>query len=289
MKQTNNNLINGTTVRHSFTHTISTRVFAMLAMMVLLVFAGEMGWAATYYSQGSVTPSMLANWNTVRAGGGSSPANFTAGDIFVIQSPHTMTTTAAWSISGTGSKLWIENGGTLVAASGFAVTVASATTFQIDGGGTYKHQNTNAYGTTILQGTESFAATSNFEINNSNTTGPSGISSPGFGNLTINFTADPTGNVNCAGAFTAIQGNLTIQNTDVRQFILTGATALTLTIGGDLIISGGTLDFSNGGTNNRTYITTVPLRKHSIKKIRLYMKIRSFLKWGFQIDFKIVA
>ncbi|MBL0084450.1 MAG: hypothetical protein IPP37_19355 [Saprospiraceae bacterium] len=62
-------------------------VLALSASIVSTLFG------AVYYSQGSVTPSTLANWNTIRAGGGSSPANFTtANDIFVIQNGHNMST-----------------------------------------------------------------------------------------------------------------------------------------------------------------------------------------------------
>jgi len=201
-----------------------------------MVFAG-----VTYYSQGSLAPNTLANWNTVRGGGGSTPANFTGGDIFVIQNGHNMTTNATWSVSGASSKVWIENGGTLTAT--FAITLASATTFQIDNGGTYAHGNNTAYATTIFQGTELFAANSTVILNNSNTTGPSNVT---FGNLTINFTADPGGAVNSSGGISTINGNLTVISTSTREFRLTGSAALTLGIGGNVDIQGGTLNFANG-------------------------------------------
>jgi len=214
----------------------------LVAFCFILSVASTTWAATTYYSQSSGDPAVLSRWSTVRAGGGTAPANFTTGDVFVIQNTHNLTTTAAWSISGTGSKLWIENGGTLTAP--FAVTLASATTFQIDGGGTYAHQNATAFGSTIFQaGTKSFAPTSTVILNNANTTGPSGVT---FGNLTVNFTVDPGGSVNCSGGLTTINGNFTVQNTSTREFRLTGTTAYTLTIAGDLIVSGGTLSFGSG-------------------------------------------
>ena len=161
--------------------------------------------------------------------------------MFVIQNGHSMTTSAAWSVSGTGSRLWIENGGALTATS--AVTLAAATTFQIDAGGTYVHNNTTAYGSTIFQGTESFAAASTVILNNSNSTGPSSVA---FGNLTVNFTSDPGGSINCSGGLTTINGNLTIQSTSTREFRLTGSTNFTLNLGGDLDISGGVLNLASG-------------------------------------------
>ncbi len=221
-------------------------LFLVVAIIAAMVGVGPVGVARaqtgiTYYSQGSLAPNLLASWNTIRGGGGSSPASFTSGDIFVIQNGHNMTTSATWSISGTGSRLWIESGGTLTANN--AVTLAAVTTFQIDNGGTYVHNNGTAYGTSIFQGTESFSVNSTVVINNSNTTGPSNVT---FGNLTINFTSDPGGSVNCAGGVTAINGNLTIQSTSTREFRLTGNTSLTLNLVGNLTISGGTLNLTNG-------------------------------------------
>ena len=198
--------------------------------------------STTYYSQGSLAPNLTTSWNSSRGGSGSPPTNFTtAGDVFVIQSEHNMTTTAAWSVSGAGSKLWIENGGALTATS--AVTLAAATTFQIDAGGTYVHNNTATYGSTVFQGTESFAAASTVVLNNSNSTGPSAVA---FGNLTINFTGDPGAAVNCGGGVTAIKGNLTVQSTSVREFRLTAGTNFTLNLAGNLDISGGSLNLSSG-------------------------------------------
>ena len=54
-----------------------------------------------------------SSWNSNRGGGGSTPANFTGGDVFVIQNGHNMTTSANWAVSGTGAKVQIKNGGSL--------------------------------------------------------------------------------------------------------------------------------------------------------------------------------
>ena len=148
-------------------HTLSILIsFALALAMWGMLPGGRAEAATTYFSQGSLAPNLTSSWNTSRVGGGSSPSNFTSGDVFVIQNGHNMTTSATWSISGTGSKLQIENGGTLTATS--AITVASATTFQIDSGGTYVHDNTTAYGGSVFQGTESFDAASTVILNNSN-------------------------------------------------------------------------------------------------------------------------
>lgn len=203
----------------------------------------------TYYSQGSGDPATLSNWNTNRLGGGSSPSSMTSAAFYVIQSGHNMTTTGTLTIGTTGAKLQIEDGGTLTASN--AVTVPSGATFQIDNGGTYIHNNTGAYGTTIFAGTESFGNSSNFEIRNSNTTGPTGT----FGNLTINITTDPGGSVQCSGGITTINGNLRIQSiTASREFRLSASTALSLTIGGNLTVESGILEIASsaGSSVSRT-------------------------------------
>lgn len=201
-----------------------------------------------FYSKGSLAPQTATNWNSKRDGSGTNAtaSDFTAGTYFIIQNGHTMTTGGAWSVSGTGSKIQIEDGGVLVATS--AITVAAATTFQIDNGGTYKHQNTSSWASTIFFGTEVFGNTSTVEINSTNTTFPTNST---YGNLTINLTTDPGANLSFANALTTINGNLTIQNTQSREVRLLANTSATLNIAGDLNISGATSNFvftSGSGT-----------------------------------------
>ena len=212
-----------------------------------------------FYSQSSSALNTVSNWNTNRAGGGSSPvaADFTTGgNIFVIQGAvasggggsanHAMTLGTTLTIGGASAntKLEIEGGASLTATS--ALTFAAAGQFQIDANGTYNHNNTTAYSSTILGGVEIFDPASNFIINNTSTTGP-GTPSTGFGNLTYAATAscNSGGSLNDASSSTgkAIQGSFTVSGVSYR---ITGNTATTFTIGGDLIINGGTLDLGNG-------------------------------------------
>lgn len=223
------------------------RIFSVLFVCTAMVTSlfGD-----TYYSQGSVTPNTTTNWNTVRTGGGSSPAAFNiANDIFVIQNGHNMTTSTTWSISGSNSKLQIESGGILTATS--AVTIASSGTFQIDNGGTYIHSNKGTPSSTIFNGTESFDANGTYEIRDwiLNTTvipNPSG----GFGNLIINYIVTVGGSWNQSGNLTNVKGNFRILNTGTpgQEFRLSGNSDFTLTIGGNFDMTGGILDFTNGST-----------------------------------------
>ncbi|HEY2722403.1 MAG TPA: hypothetical protein VGI82_11795, partial [Chitinophagaceae bacterium] len=86
--------------------------------------------ANTYYSTNNAAPNLTSSWHTSRTGSGSPPSNFTVGDIFIIQSGQSLTTTANWTISGTNGKLVIETGATLQANN--KITVPS---FEIDGSG----------------------------------------------------------------------------------------------------------------------------------------------------------
>ena len=235
--------------------TLRNRFGARLATIaglvgVLLATCGATAWGATYYSQGSVAPNLVANWNTVRGGGGSAPVNFTSGDVFVIQNGHTMTTTATWSILGTNSKLWIEGGGNLVAGSGTtanALVLTSATAFQIDANGTYTHNNTAAYasaGPFPTGGLRTFDPASTVILNATNNSLPS--NNIAFGNLTVNLTTAPTANMSWAGNLQTVNGNFTVTNTGGFEMRLAASTTQTLTVAKDLIINGGNLQLGSG-------------------------------------------
>ncbi|MFY7885881.1 MAG: hypothetical protein ACOVOV_13670, partial [Dolichospermum sp.] len=212
----------------------------LLALLLLICSFFSVN-AATYYSYnaggaGSYTFNTLSNWNTNRAGGGSNPGNFTtANDIFVVQNGYTMTVTGASITFAAGAKLQIESGGNVISTNqiGFNATA----TFQIDNGGTYTHNNTSSW-TNTLAGIESFGASSNVIIQATSTTGP-GTPTTGWGNLSYTAIA----NMNMSGALTdassssgkSIQGNLSVSGNSMR---LSGATACTVTVGGNVTVSG---------------------------------------------------
>lgn len=205
----------------------------------------------TYYSQATGNPATLSNWNSIRTGGGSTPPDFTTTANFVIQNSHTMTTAATWSFGGSGSKLQIESGGNLT--SDFAITIFGTATFQIDNGGTYIHNNSGAFGTTIFGGSESFNTTSNFEIRSYNTS-TSSLPTITFGNFTINNTNDLGASLQFGSGVTTINGNFTLVSMGgTREIRLSSSTNLNLTVAGDLIIQGGILDLASsaGSSNSR--------------------------------------
>ena len=213
-----------------------------------------------YYSTGSVAPNVLTNWKTARNGTGSSPANFTSGNMFIIQATHNMATTATWSVSGLGSKVWIENGGTLTANN--AITLAAASSFQIDNGGTYIHNNNATPATTIFAGTEVFNANSNVVITNwvnTTTAITAGVTLP-YGNIDINWNAGGSWSQSLTGSVNLTAGDFIITSLGgtANEFVLTPAnsgSALVLTVGGNLTVGAGTLSFVGGGASQNKSCT----------------------------------
>jgi len=273
--------------------------------------------ASTYFSQGSVTPNTLTNWNTVRLGGGSSPANFTSGDIFVIQgtgnggtSPHSMTTTATWTVSGVGAEVQIENGASLSLANTTTVqrlTILAGGSANVTGAVAFTVNNGNAAGfdlsvagtLTLSNAGSSFAfgagatgeflsggaftlarngggggtiPTATWDANSTvNITGVTSTAAGGdaqaFGNVTWN-SAVQSATLNFTP--TSIAGDFLISNTNSQQlrvqttaltvggdFTQSGATsstrigsntARTWTVAGNVSITGGTIDMSDGNS-----------------------------------------
>ncbi|MFN5333729.1 MAG: hypothetical protein ACK5BV_00905, partial [Bacteroidota bacterium] len=137
-------------------------------------------YAATYYSSSIASnPNALGNWWTNTDNTGTNPPNFTtAGDIFIIQSGHTYTTSGAWGVTGTVqvagtltigtansvTNLTIVNGGLVTGNA--PTTISAAGTFTIQDGGKYILNHTIGNASTTFNGTESFSANSTFEYQN---------------------------------------------------------------------------------------------------------------------------
>ena len=157
-----------------------------------------------YFYTGSGNPALTTNWETST---GVNPSNFTTNyQTFTIQGGQTATTTTAWSISGTGTVLRIQDGATLTENS--AVTIASAVTLQIENGGTLNH---NVNSVTIFGGTESFAVSStvNYGLN-----GSQPVASAGYGNLILSGSSSKSisSGVTINGIF-SIEGTATATGT----------------------------------------------------------------------------
>lgn len=86
-------------------------------LVVMLVMVGN-ALGATYYSRGNLAPNLTTSWAVNTNGSGTQPTNFTtAGDVFIVQTGHTMTASNNWTI-------------------GLAANTTNASTLQINSGGT---------------------------------------------------------------------------------------------------------------------------------------------------------
>jgi hypothetical protein len=167
------------------------KVMSVAILMITLLSVSNL-FATTYYSINGRSPNSTSNWKTSANGEGSSPSNFTSGDIFTIQSGHTMTTNGDWTISGTGAKLIIESGATL----------------NISVGG---QDLLTLTGQLITNGT---ITGYRLTLNGDNTVLSSTISASSFDRLTINQTNGVTlnGNVTASGRLYLTKGNVTTGN-----------------------------------------------------------------------------
>jgi hypothetical protein len=222
------------------------KTFVLFSLIFLMA---QVSWAATYNSSGSTAPNLSGSWSPI-------PSNFTtAGDIFIIQAGHTMTTTANWAVSGT-----VQINGTLVASN--TVTIGTLT---VNSSGTYQH---NISGGTVP--TATWASGSTLYVTGVTTAMPSGIvGSTGLSNLTWNCTGQTSTSAALTGTLT-VGGDLTIQSTGSYQFrvqtspitvngnvnilgpgtmYVAGQAAKVMNVGGDVNVSGGTLDISSGSSN----------------------------------------
>jgi len=212
----------------------NSTLFAFLISTCLLLATGVGSVSAiNYYSGGNNAPNLLTSWWTNQDGTGTHPANFTTkGNVFIIQNGHTMTTTNTWTVSGKGSTIQINTGGTLVASNAVAATIMT-----VASGGTYQH---NQDGGTIP--TATWDPASNCNVTGMTATSPSGLAQT-FGNFTWNCSSQ-TGTVATTGNI-IVNGNF---NLTAGTFTLNNATSYTLTIAGNYTQTGGVFDF-NAGTS----------------------------------------
>ena len=73
------------------------KIYLLLVLCCLSIY----GFSATWYSQGATAVTTLGNWNSIAAGGGTTPGTFaTAGDLWVVQSNMTIAGATAWAVGG---------------------------------------------------------------------------------------------------------------------------------------------------------------------------------------------
>lgn len=161
-----------------------------------------------------------------------------------------LTTSGATTIT-TGALLSFPSGGTMKNA---GTVTSTAATLTFASGAKYQHNFTTTAGT-IPTATWSTGSTVEVIGYTSNSTATGGVGQS-FSNFTWNCPSQ-TGNINFAGGLTTINGNFTVAATNTGSIRLAGNNSYTLTIGGDLIVTGGTLDLTNGNSSGNTQIVNI--------------------------------
>ncbi|MBI3717471.1 MAG: T9SS type A sorting domain-containing protein [Sphingobacteriales bacterium] len=264
----------------------------IITVLLLIIPLFQLSAQTNYYYRGTGNIDAVANWTTNSTGGaGSSPSSFTtANQLFNLGNSSTgsfsLSPSASWTISGSGSQLIIPNSTTLTATSTIniptltiqnggivqsnsAITVSAV--FNINNGGTYIHNNTSNISNTIFNGTEAFGITSTFRIllwqssgtsvtSNLTAAASSGGNNYYYGNLEINW----PGNVNwnqgwgSANIYLAA-GNFSINAAFTGTFLFTSSNAQPYVyVNGNYIMnaSGGTMNFCSNNSSDfpRLYV-----------------------------------
>jgi len=232
--------------------------------------------ATTYYSQvsGSQDMTILSNWDSNPGGGGVDPSNLTtSGDVFVIQSSHSIALSSSLVF---GSNVNLEIEGTLNPSSS-NLTVGGSTL--INGSGSFNDNSTlgtNTFvGLVTLTTTGSWASVgstaSSMQFNGGVTNSSSSFNC-GAATFGASSTITPTtamtflGTIICSGDLTITNGQL-VSNTGGNSVISGNfsigsggfnLTAQSISIGGTVTTTGpwnstgatGNVTFSNNVTNN---------------------------------------
>lgn len=202
-----------------------------LAVSIVCLAATPFALAVDYFSQTSGSPNTLANWNSVRGGGGTSPANFTtAGNRFIIQDTHTMTTTATWTVSGSGSQVVIEGGGRLINAN--TVSFTSSATGLVENSGTYEHAINGGAVPTFTWNPGSTCL-----ISGATSSTPTALGQA-FHHFTWNCPSQSQA-VNLTSGLTTVNGNFTVVNTAGFELRIFGSAGGTCNVAGGVSVSTG--------------------------------------------------
>ena len=185
--------------------------------------------SGNFYSASSGNLEVTTNWWSNPDGAtGLNPCNFTNPScVYIICHNSTPTIGAAWTVSGTGSKVVVGNGTdacNFTIPSSYALTT---TTIDVSANATLTIQNT----TIPTLGTLNATATVDYDANNNQT-----LSSATYGNLTLSRNSGTTPYTKTAGGPLTVAGNLTIND----AYTVFDGSSYTHTITGNFTNSGGT-------------------------------------------------
>ncbi len=177
---------------------------AIITTFVMFLITGMSLFSVTYYSRGSSPTyylNILTSWRSNRDGTGTSPSSFSVNNLLlVVQNNHSMTATATWDVSGTGSRVEVENGGKITTG-----PFNHRITGKVYNGGTYEVNHTT-YDDLGLGGGGELETHSNFILNNTSINFNDRVS---YGNLIVQ-----AGTAQCDALTDGleIKGSLVIKN-----------------------------------------------------------------------------
>lgn len=253
-------------------------LFFLISIVILsLVFTiGNFNKVEAIDTNGDIRSIASGNWNNLaiwQKYSGSSwiaatsiPSN--VDNIITIQNGHTVTITAALTVD----QLTVNAGAVLVLNSGITLTlkkaaipdinvygifrnagvvsIAGGTMITYYNGGKYQHNYTNTAGT-IPVGVWNTGSVCEIMGYTTNTVGPSGLNQV-FSELLWNCTSQST-NVNLEGRLSTLTGNLTVASTGISNNELQLANNnLTLSVKGDITVTGGKLNCNNASSKSIT-------------------------------------
>ena len=219
---------------------------------------------SNYYSKSTGNLEILSNWGTNTDGTGNAPTSFTSNyQTFNIRNNTTPTIGANWTISGTGSSVIVGDGSnacTFTVPSGFTY---SSTATTISANGTLKNQNASvtSLGTATVSGTyqhdcnggtipaATWSSGATLNVTGITSTACTGLNQS-FHHVTWNC-ASQTVDVNL-NASPTWGGDLTVSSTGAgsnKLSVSSGAGSYTLTVSGNVSISGGTLTLTTGASS----------------------------------------
>jgi hypothetical protein len=199
-------------------------------------------WTGSSWVAATATPDSSAGIITIRNGHTVTVAASVTVDQVVVEAGGQLTLNSGVTLTiadGLGTDLDVS--GTFQSAG--TVAINSGATIAFNDGGKYQHNFTTTAGT-IPTATWNSGSTCEIIGYTSNTTAPSGLGQS-FGNFTYNC-PNQTGTLSFASGLTSINGDFRVASTGSGTFRLGSSAVGNLTIGGSFVQTGGTLQFTGG-------------------------------------------
>jgi len=185
--------------------------------------------STNFYSKATGNLDVLGTWGANTDGTGASPCNFTSNNAtYNIRNNATPTLGAAWTVSGTGSKIIVGDGTNacnFTIPASYSLTTTSPAVIDVSSNATL----TITHATVPALGTLATTSTVNYASSSTQT-----ITATTYGNLTCSGAGDAT-----FGGTTTVNGDFNMTSACGSVYLNNGATAYNLTVNGNFTIATG--------------------------------------------------